>query len=83
MEQVLTEAIRFVERASDNNHRVAPETITRLYNDACDEQERVTPEEFSLARTVAIGAITEQEGSNIQGMAAIDNLYQVLEQVSG
>ena len=83
MEQVLKEAIRFIDYAADNNHRVAPKIITRFYNAECDEQERVTPEEFSLARTIAIGAVTEQEGSNIQGLAAIDKLYQVLEQVSG
>ena len=79
MNKVITKAILFVEAASDNNHRVSAERITELYNAECDEQFDASPEEFSLACTIAIGAITEQEGSNIQGMAAIDNLYSLID----
>ena len=82
MEQVLTEAIRFIELAADNNHGVQEQTIKDLYNSECDEQDRVNPDVLSLACTVAIGAITEQKGSNIQSLAAMDNLAYLLGHVS-
>lgn len=76
--QVLEEAIRLIEITADNNYGVEAEAITRFYNAECDEQERVEPEEFSLAHTVAIGAITQQDGSNVQSLAAMDNLAYLL-----
>lgn len=82
MEQVLTKAIRFIEAASDNNHRVSAQRIKELYNAECDLQNDVSSEEFSLACTIAIGAITEQEGSNIQSLAAMDNIAYLLGRVS-
>ena len=80
LSEALVQAMALIDLASAGKSDITAEEITALYNATCDTQLIVSADEYSLARTLAIGAITEQVGSNIQASAAIANLMDLLDQ---
>lgn len=76
---VLIQAMTFIDEASTGRNAASSKEITALYNDTCDRQNVLSADAYSLARTMAIGALAEQEGSNIQASAAIASLIELLD----
>jgi hypothetical protein len=76
--RVLEVAIGFIDQAADETGAVSAQTLKDIYNSTSFEDYEcgLTADEFSLANTIAIGAITEQNGSNIQAVAAMANLQE-------
>lgn len=82
--QVLNEARDFLANTADENDQTTTARIIEHYNANCDRESvgSTTPEEYSLACTFAIGALAEQEGSNIAVAAAIQNITAALDNLN-
>lgn len=82
--KVLEEAIQIIDQAVQG---ITPLSITHtdiraIYNKNCDNQIHLTSTEYELATTIAIGAITQQNGSNIQAIAAITDIENLIDDLN-
>jgi len=79
--KVVVGAIDLIDQAKLDDERFLISDIQEIYDANCDRQQELSRFEYALACTLAIGAVREQDGSNIVASAAIADLSYTLEAI--